>query len=109
MVAATAKSSLSPEQSRLVEWMQTVNFGRVEQLLVRGGEPVFTPPPRVIRDIKLGADNGARPEIARADFELKREVRELFTHLEAIGDGVVHCLEVKHGLPFKMTVEEVPA
>ena len=104
-----AKSSLTPPQARLVELMQRLNFGRIEDLHVRNGEPQFTPPPRVYRDIKPGRANGPRPEAAKADFELKAEVIDLFVHLEAVGNGVIERIEVQHGLPFRMTFLEVYA
>ena len=101
------KGALSATQARLVKLMQAVNFGRIQGLTIRTGRPVFDPPPRVVREIKFGGENGPRPETAKTDFVLKERVRELFAHLEAMGDGVVRRIEVKHGLPFKMTVEEV--
>ena len=67
---------------------------------------MFDPPPRVAREVKFGGDNGPRSETAKGDFALKAQVRELLAQLEALGDGLVECIEVKHGLPFKMTVEE---
>ena len=100
------KSSLSPPPVRLIELMQWINYGRIEGLSVRGGQPVFDPPPRIVREIKFGGENGSRPEVAKADFALKAEVLELFAQMEALGDGVIRSIEVKHGLPFKMTVEE---
>ena len=100
------KSSLSEFQAHLIELMQGLNFGRIEGLAVRRGEPVFDPPPRVVREIKFCADNGPRAEIAKEDFALKSQVRELFAQMEAMGGGTIRCLEVKHGLPFKMTIEE---
>ena len=106
---ADRKSSLTPSQRLLLIKMQQLNFGRIEGLAVRRGEPVFDPPPRVVREVKFGGENGPRPEMAKQDFALKAQVRELLTQLEAMGDGVVRCIEVKHGLPFKMTVEEVTA
>ena len=86
--------------------MQRINYGRVEGLAVSGGEPVFAPPPRVVREVKFGAENGPRPEVAKADFALKAQVRELFAQMEAMGTGVIRTIEIKHGLPFRMTVEE---
>lgn len=109
MAGAANKADLSPAGARLVELMQGLNFGRVLDLAVQDGEPVLDPPPRVVREVKFGGENGSRPEAAKTDFALKAEVRDLFAHLEAVGDGVVQCIEVKHGLPFKMTVEEVTA
>jgi hypothetical protein len=103
------KSCLSHARVRLIELMQRINYGRIEALPVRRGEPVLDPPPRVIREVKFGGENGARPEVAKQDFILKAQVRDLFAQMEALGDGVIRCIDVKHGLPFKMTVEEVTA
>jgi len=103
---ADRKSSLTPPQRLLLIKMQQLNFGRIERLVVRDGEPVFDPPPRVVREVKFCAENGPRPEGGRHDFALKAQVRELFAHLEALGSGVICRLEVKHGLPFRMTVVE---
>src|SRR5690242_16219301 len=74
------KAALSPSRKRLVQMMQHLNYGRIEDLSIRGGEPIFDPPPRVIRHIKLGADNAPRPELAHADFALKSQIVELFDH-----------------------------
>ena len=109
MVSVAAKTDLSPAEVQLVELMQGINFGRIKGLHVQAGTPVFTPPPRVVREIKFGGENGPRPETSKQDFDLKAQVRDLFAQLEAMGDGVVHCVEVKYGLPFKMTIEEVSA
>ena len=109
MVANVAKSSLTPSQQHLLAEMQRINFGRIFDLEVRDGQPVMAPPPRVVREIKFGGDNGPRPEAAKADFTLKAQVRDLFARLEAMGDGVIPCIEIQRGLPFRMTVEEVCA
>ena len=108
-VPAPTTSSLTAVQAGFVRLMQRMNFGRIECLAVRRGQPVMSPSPRVLREIKFGGDNGPRPEVAKAGFVLKAEVRELFAQMEAMGDATIRCLEVKHGLPFKMTVEEVVA
>jgi hypothetical protein len=87
--------------------MQKMNFGRIEGLAIRSGEPIFDPPPRVVKDVKLGAiDNGARPEFQSADFALKREHIELFENLKRVGFGTIESIEVKSGLPFRLIVEE---
>ena len=100
------KSSLSIPQKRLIETMQEMNFGRIENLAIRGGEPILSPAPRVVKDVKLGSDNGARPELQCDDFALKREHIELFENLRRLGDGVVERIDIKGGLPFRITVEQ---
>ena len=105
----TMKTDLSPERRRLVEKMQRLSFGHIEGLHVRNGEPVFDPPPRVVREVKFGGQNGPRPEATKGDFALKNEVVDLFAHLEEVGNGVITRLDIKHGLPFGMAIEEAVA
>jgi hypothetical protein len=102
----TTKASLTASQARLIDLMQRLNFGRIEGLHVRDGDPLFHPPPRIFRDVKPGSKNGPRSEAAKADFALKAEVIDLFAQLEAVGNGVIERIEVQHGLPFRMTFEE---
>lgn len=105
----TLKSGPPAASVRLLRLMQRINFGRIEGLVVRDGQPIFDPPPHIVREIKFGGENGPRREVGKSDFALKAQVRELLAQLEALGEGVVPCLEVKHGLPFRMIVEEMPA
>ena len=99
------KGALSEPRKRLVELMQHINFGRVERLVVANGQPVLEPPPRIIREIKFGGENGPRPEAGIEDFALKAQVVELFHTFDDLRDGVIEVLEIKHGLPFRMAVE----
>ena len=99
------KSSLSEPHQRLVELIQRINFGRIENLIVRSGRPVIDPPPRIVREVKFGGENGARKEASIGDYALKAQVVELLQYIDALHDGVIEGLEIKHGLPFRMTVE----
>jgi hypothetical protein len=102
---ALTKSSLTPALSRLVELMQALNFGRVEALVVRGGQPLFDPPPRIIQKVKIGGDNGPRPEINHADFRLKDGIVDLLAAIARLGDGEIQCIEVRCGLPVSAEIE----
>ena len=106
MVLKAYRAGLSPARAYLVKKMQELNFGRIEDLAVKNGEPVFDPPPRVVREFKFGKKDGPRPEAAKPNFTLKTEVLDLFAQMEAMGDGVIQCLEIQRGLPFRMTVRE---
>lgn len=99
------KARLSEPRRRLVEMMQQMVFGRIDGLAVRGGEPVFDPKPRVIRDIKLGSENSPRVESNDEDFMLKSQIVELFDYLTEVQNGSVQSIEIKHGLPFRLIVE----
>lgn len=109
MYTTPMKQDLPPESQRLVELMQRINFGRIFDLPVHNSQPVMDPPPRVVREIKFGGDNGPRLESAKPDFAIKVQIRELFSQLQALEDGVIPCIEIQHGLPFRMTIEETPA
>lgn len=106
MSTIQTKSSLPRAYRQLLEEMQRLNFGRIEKLSIRGGLPVFDPPPRLVRDVKFAAENGPRPEIRYDDFRLKAQVRELLQSLSKMHDTTIECIEVHHGLPFRMSVEE---
>jgi hypothetical protein len=99
-------SDLSNPCQRLVRLLQATHFGRVLDLHVKGGQPVFDPPPRVVRTVKMCGRNEPRPQAAAADFVLKLEVVELLDQLERVGDGLVERIEVSHGLPLLAEVRE---
>ena len=101
----TTKSSLSGSHRRLVELMQRLNFGRIEDLIVRDGEPVFDPAPKVIQKVKIGGENGPRPELSCEDFLLKKQTVQLLEAISDLGEGTVLIIDVKHGLPFAVEIE----
>ena len=86
--------------------MQEMYFGRIEGLAVVNGQPVFDPPPRIVRQVKFCSENGPRREKTPNDFNLKEQVVELFDAIARMGTGTVESIEVKHGLPFLMNLEE---
>jgi hypothetical protein len=98
-ISASRKAELSHAKRRLIELMQRLYFGTIQNLHVRAGEPIFDPKPRTIRRRKNGANTQPRPQVGAADFALKREWVEFFEDLVAIGDGVIIHIEVAHGLP----------
>jgi hypothetical protein len=102
------KSSLTPGLARLIELLQTLNFGRIEALTIRGGQPAFDPPPRVIQKLKMGGDNTPRPEMGYADFRLKDGVIELLELIARLHDGEIRSIEVRCGLPVSAEVEWRP-
>lgn len=102
------KTSLSESRQRLVEAMQLLNFGRIERMKICGGEPTFSPAPRIIQDIKLGGENGARPELGSHDFVLRSSIVEMFEHFARLREGMIALIEVRHGLPFRLLVERPP-
>ena len=103
-----SKSNVSAARRRLIELMQQINFGRIEGLFVRNGEPALDPPPKVFLEVKFGGENGPRPEAIVGDFALKAQVVELLNHFDRLKDARIDVLTIKHGLPFGMHVETPP-
>jgi hypothetical protein len=100
---------LSPARQRLLRLLQSINFGRVEELEIRNGEPVFSPAPRVFVELKLDVNDGPRPESRLERFPLREQVERFFTQIAQLNEGTVEVIEVRHGLPFRMVIEATPA
>jgi len=99
-------NGITYNRRRLVETMLEMNFGQIEELHIKAGEPVFDPPPKIISEILLGKENGASPHLKKTNFTLKRHVIEMFEVMDRIGDGVIHVLAVQNGLPVRLRLEK---
>jgi len=99
------KKTLSRPRRQLLELMQCCGFCRIENLKVRGGEPVFDRTLHVIHEIKLGVENAPRPELKKDDLQLPAQAVGFFDHLNRVGDGQIAIIEVRHGLPFRLLIE----
>ena len=56
-------------------------------------------------DVKLDGDEGPRPETALADFELRGEVVRLMKCLAGVQNGTIVRIEVRAGIPRRLTIE----
>jgi len=102
-MSTSFKSHLSPPRRRLVEAMQRLNFGRLENLTVADGEPMLDDSTvTIVREVKFAGDNSPRPEAGKPDFAIKAQVRDLFDQFDRLRDFTALSLTVKHGLPFHM-------
>jgi hypothetical protein len=99
-------NGITYNRRHLIETMLEINFGQIEGLRVKAGEPLFDPPPRIIREIVFGKENSASPHVRKIDFVLKRQFIEMFEVLDGIEDGVILALAVQNGLPVRMRLEK---
>ena len=99
--------SLDGPSRWLVDTCRQLGFGRIERLTVEKGLPCRTPSPRIVREIKFCSDGAERPS-GNGDFQLKSQVVEMLQAIARLPDGEIEAIEVKHGLPFRMIVEEAP-
>ena len=96
------KSTLSTPRQKLLGIMRQLYFGTIEELVIRGNEPSFNPPPKVTQEIKLGIDDTKQLVLADRDFAVKRSVIDLFANFDGLSDGSVVTIEVRHGLPARL-------
>jgi len=101
----THLSHLTPARQQLVRYCQALNYGTIRAIEVRSGDPVLSPAPTVLYDWRLDADERPRPQTASHDFELRQEVTRMTDKLDQIGNGWIEQIEVRAGLPRRMTVE----
>lgn len=99
-------SEASPSEQRLIELMTRVGFGRIE-CRVRCGEPVLDPAPLVVREVKLGGERLIGAGCRQPDYALKDAVLELLAELKACPDNADVTIEVRHGVPHRLLVQEV--
>jgi len=90
---------LSPGQRSLVELMHEHQFGRIENMPVRTGQPILDRDLKLVRVARLGGGSDTTRVTHTDEFELKRQVRHFFQELERLQDGTVIRLEFRHGLP----------
>ena len=92
-------TDLSAQQRSLLEMMRVHQFGRVENMPIRAGQPILDQDLKVVRVACLGGKNDGTKLPAADEFELKRAVCELFDELERLGHGPpnVRTVEVEVG------------
>jgi hypothetical protein len=105
MGSPTCTSDLSPSERSFVAALQELGFGHLESIKVRRGELILDPWPTVVQVLKLGAAQ-AEPSNRPADFDLKKPLVEFLEYIRGVEDGEVRRLEVRHGLPFSMEIEQ---
>jgi hypothetical protein len=97
------KRSLDPAQLKLVEAIEELGFGRIDQIPICDGCPCLERAAQTVREIKLESE--PEPiERSNADLTLKAEFERLLNQLHQLGDGIVD-IEVRHGAPFRLFVK----
>jgi len=104
--AGTSAGSPSPNLRRLLDRMWRLGFGTIRGLHVRAGDPLFDPPPLVVRTVRLAEAATRRRESASADCLLKREQTAFQEQLASIGSGVIDVIKIHDGLPVGLEIIE---
>jgi hypothetical protein len=99
---------LRPSERRVVTAMQELGYGRFESLRIQRGEFVLDPWPTTVRSVKFGQATPSQLGAGLDEFELKKQIAELFVHVRSINAGMIRVLEVRGGLPFCMEIATEP-
>jgi hypothetical protein len=86
--------------------MQEVNFGRIERLQVKDGEPIFDPPPTKLQLFMFGKNNGASEYRDSDGFALTNKMTELFEIFDRKQSLLIQELMIDNGLPVRMIVKD---
>jgi hypothetical protein len=98
-------AQLSSTRQSLVRLFQSINYGCVQNLEVRDGEPVLSSPgPNMSVDIRLDSEDPGRDELALADFALCAEVLRLMSLMDQVRNGKISKIEVRAGIPRRITL-----
>lgn len=100
------KSDLSKPIQSLIEMMQRLGFGEIQNLIINNGQPVLEPRPTVIREYKIGSGSGPRSEWELADFVLNAPMTDFVETIQRLGEAMIVRIVIKDGLPFRMCIEE---
>src|SRR4051794_22916674 len=98
-------SQLSLPRQALVRLCQQMNFGQIQNLRVKDGEPVFDQRHAVLIDEKLDSIEAPRPEADVTDFVVAAELFRLFARFDAMNTGMIERLEVRAGVPRRVVYE----
>jgi hypothetical protein len=101
-------SDLTEAQLWLVRVMAEYQFGRIDNLGVKNGQPAPDERLKITRYLHFGQHDAPKVPLSD-DPELKRSVWELFNEIENVLDGSIACLEFRHGLPFLLEVIATPS
>jgi hypothetical protein len=94
---------LSPARQRLVALMRDLGYGQIRDLRIEHGEPIFDPPPCVVRAVQVGAGRVRLPR-GGPGYRLKPHILDLFDEFDALGTGVIEAIKVQDGLPVHLQV-----
>ncbi len=104
---AQDQPSITEAQKRLLQLMQEVHYGKIEDLVISNGEPVMGLTVRVLRDVKLSGECSKKPIIQDRDYLDKPQIVEMLRQFRRLGDGVVQLVEIHDGLPFRIHIAEM--
>lgn len=92
-------------ERELIRLIRQTRFGCISGIKLAEGQPMLDFNTSVSVEIKLSGLEPTTEVVSEQDYIKKPQVRTLFERFRAIGNGTIECIDVRDGLPFKMTVK----
>lgn len=83
-----------------------MRYGRIENFRVVQGAPMVDTETQICIEYKLSGVEQPLEVITEREFLNKPQVRAMLDKFRMVGDGIIECLDVRDGLPCKMTVRK---
>ena len=94
-------SQLDAGDQKLLKLMQTIDYGRLEQLSICNGHVVATSASRKVRSRKIGTrtipHHQSRPD---GDFLLNEKQTEFFNEIREVPEGFIKVIQIQAGVPW---------
>jgi hypothetical protein len=98
-------TNLTPAKRWLVQRIHQTYYGTMHNLIIRDGEPVIDPPPKIKQTYKLGSKRVKRITVS-PEFVLKEQHLELLEFMESKRNVTIVTLSIQDGLPFLVEWED---
>jgi hypothetical protein len=92
-------------ERELIRLIRQTQFGCISNIKLSAGQPVFDGNTSVSVEFKLSGLEPTKEVLSEQDYLKKPQVRTLFERFRTLGNGTVECLDVRDGLPFKITIK----
>lgn len=98
---------LKKSEQNVVKLFSTINFGRIENLIVENGLLKKTPSSKQISTQSCEHDdNEHSASRADGDFILKKQHEIFFERIHRLGNGTIRSITIRNGLPVSAEIEE---
>lgn len=92
-------------ERELIRLIRQTQFGCISNIKLSAGQPVFDGNTSVSIEFKLSGLEPTKEVLSEQDYLNKPQVRTLFERFRTLGNGIIECLDVRDGLPFKVTIK----
>ncbi len=95
-------SSLAPEDRNILSLMKTIDYGRLEHLVIQDGHIARTKESRIVQSIRFDAKNATRK--SDDDFLLTEKQTKFLDDVRRLGNAIINTIQIQAGLPVSIEI-----